>query len=171
MILGFLSIFKNSQGSSPFKAVNSMHLSRCQRDVRPAVLLRWRPRAFSRVSTGDADISSSCEGKDQPAFKPLEGYSAFFQIRTCRGPFNLRQKIQGPSYIPIAEGKLVLRCLWEVGLPLQSKTGNQLSSRDHTGCTELSSSCCTEINVSLDLRWCLRESPEFPKGRQATCCV
>ena len=29
--------------------------------------------AFSRVSTGDSDIPSSCEMKDEPAFKPLQG--------------------------------------------------------------------------------------------------
>ena len=36
------------------------------------------------------------------------------------------------------------------------------------GCTELSSSCCAEIVVALDLRWCLRELLELPKGSQAT---
>ena len=35
VILGFLSIFKKSQASSPFEALNSMCLSKCQRDVRP----------------------------------------------------------------------------------------------------------------------------------------
>ena len=33
VILGFLSIFKNSQASSPFEALNSLCLLRCQRDV------------------------------------------------------------------------------------------------------------------------------------------
>ena len=35
VILGFLSIFKKSQASSPFGALNSVFLSMCQRDVRP----------------------------------------------------------------------------------------------------------------------------------------
>ena len=35
VILGFLSIFKKSQASSAFEALNSACLSRCQRDVRP----------------------------------------------------------------------------------------------------------------------------------------
>ena len=61
--LGFLSIFSKSQASSPFEALNSVHLSRCQMDVRPPVQKRLRPRAFSRVSTGDSDIPSSCEMK------------------------------------------------------------------------------------------------------------
>ena len=109
--------------------------------------------------------------KDEPAFKPLQGNPAFFQIRAFRCPFHLREKTQGPSHIPIAEGKLFLRCLWKVALHLQSKTGNQLSSWDHMLCTELSSSCCTEIDVSLDLKRVSQESLEFPKERQATYCV
>ena len=31
-----------------------------------------------------------------------------------------------------------LRCLWKVGLPLQSKPGKLLSSRDDMGCMEFS---------------------------------
>ena len=64
----------------------------------------------------------------------------------------LRQKSQGPSHLTIAEGSLLLRCLWKVGIPLQSKPGNQLSSRDDLGCTVLSSNCSAEIGVPLDLR-------------------
>ena len=104
------------------------------------------------VSTGDSDIPSSCEMKDDPGFKPLQGNQAIFRVRASRGPFHLRQKTQGHSHIPIAEGKLQLRCLWKVGLPVQSKTGNQLSSRFDMVGTELSSSCCTETDVPLDLR-------------------
>ena len=36
-ILGFLSILKRSQASSPFEVLNSASLSRFQRDVRPPV--------------------------------------------------------------------------------------------------------------------------------------
>ena len=39
VILGFLSIFKKGQASSHFAALNSVCLSRCQRDVIP--LSRW----------------------------------------------------------------------------------------------------------------------------------
>ena len=58
VILGFLSIFTKSQASTPFEALNSAQLLRCQRDVRPTSQKRGRPRAFSRVSTGDSDIAS-----------------------------------------------------------------------------------------------------------------
>ena len=90
--------------------------------------------------------------KDEPEFKPLQGNPAFFQVSASRCPLHLRQKTQNPSHKPIAEGSLLLRCLWKVGLLLQSKPGNQLSPRDDMGCTELSSSCCAEIGVTLDLR-------------------
>ena len=36
------------------------------------------PTAFSRVSTRDSDMSSSCEMKDEPEFTPLQGNQAFF---------------------------------------------------------------------------------------------
>ena len=78
VILGFLSIFKKSKASSPFEVLNSVCLSRCQSDMIPPVQMRWRPTAFSRVSTGDSDFPSSCDMKHEPKFKPLQGYPAFF---------------------------------------------------------------------------------------------
>ena len=134
VILGFLSIFKKSQASSPFEALNSVCLSRYQSDVIPPIQMRRRTMPFSRVSTGDSDIPSSCEMQHEPEFKPLQGCPAFFLVRVSRGPFHLRQKTQGPYHIPIAEGKLHLRCWWKVGSNLQSKAGNQLSSWDDMGC-------------------------------------
>ena len=69
---------KKSQASSPFEALNSVCLSRCQRDVIPPVQMRRRPTAFSRVSTVYSDIPSSCEMKEKPEFKSLQGNTAFF---------------------------------------------------------------------------------------------
>ena len=63
VILVFLSIFTKSQASSSIEAMNSAHLSLCQKDVRPSVQKRWRSMAFSRDSTGDSVIPSSCEMK------------------------------------------------------------------------------------------------------------
>ena len=77
VILGFLSIFKKSQASSPYEALNSMCLLRGQRDVRPPVQMRQAPTALSRVSTGDSDMPSFCEMKDEPEIKPLQGNRAF----------------------------------------------------------------------------------------------
>ena len=78
VILVFLSIFTKSQASSPFEALKSAHLSKSHIDVRPSVQKRLRTMAFSRVSTRDSDFPSSCEMKDEPAFKPLQGKPAFF---------------------------------------------------------------------------------------------
>ena len=78
LILGFLSVFKKSQASSPFAALNSVCLSRYQIEVIPPIQLRRRTMAFSRVSTGDSDIPSSCEMKQEPEFKPMQGNPAFF---------------------------------------------------------------------------------------------
>ena len=78
VILGFLSIFRKSQASSPFEALNSMCLSRYQSDVIPPIQMTRRTMAFSRVSTGVSDIPSSCEMKHEPDFKPLQGIPAFF---------------------------------------------------------------------------------------------
>ena len=77
VILGFLSIFKKSQASSPFEALNSVCLSSCQGDMNLPVQMRRRPTAFSRASTGDSDIPSSCDMKQEPKFKPLQGNPAF----------------------------------------------------------------------------------------------
>ena len=78
VILVFLSIFTKSQESSPFEALNSAYLSRSQMDGRPSVQKRLRTMSFSRDSTGDSDIPSSCEMKDETAFKALQGKPAFF---------------------------------------------------------------------------------------------
>ena len=119
----------------------------------------------------NSHIPSSCEIKDKPAFKPLQGNLAFFHIRASQCPFHLRQQTLGPSNIPISVGSLLLRCLWKFGIPLQSKPGNQLSSRDDLGYMEISSSCCTDINIHIDLRrWSQGISVDSSR-LQATCTV
>ena len=80
--------------------------------------MRLGPRAFSRDCTEDSDLPLSCEMKDEPAFKPLQGIPTFFRVRESRYPLQVIQQIQGPSHIPIAEGRLPLKCLLEGGLPL-----------------------------------------------------
>ena len=87
-------------------------------DVRAPVQMRLGSRAFSRDCTEDSDIPLSCEMKDEPAFKPLQGNSTFFRVRESWYPLHVRQQIQGPSHIPIAKRRLLLRCLSEGGLPL-----------------------------------------------------
>ena len=78
VILVFLSIFTKSQAMSPFEALNSAHLSKSQMDEWHYDHKRLRTMAFSMVSTGDSDIPSTCEMKDEPAFKALrESQSSF----------------------------------------------------------------------------------------------
>ena len=104
VILGFLSIFKKSKASSPFEALNSVCLSRCQSDVIPPVQMRRRPTTFSRVSTGDSDIPSSCDMKHEPKLKPLQGNSAFFWVRPLAVHSNWDRKHRVPlSYLLLKE--------------------------------------------------------------------
>ena len=114
--------------------------------------MRLGPRAFSRDCTENSDNPLSCENKDEPAFKPLHGNPTFFRVRESQYPLQVMQQIQGPLHIAIIEGRLLLRCLWEGGLPLQENPENQLSSQDDMGCMELSLSSCAEIGVPIDLR-------------------
>ena len=77
VILGFLSIFKKSQASSPFEALTSVFLSRYQSDMIPPIQMRQGTRVSSRISTQDSDIPSPCDMKHEPKFKPLQGNPAF----------------------------------------------------------------------------------------------
>ena len=57
--------FHEESGISTFEAVNFTWLSSCQRHVRPIFEMKWRPRAFRRVSTGDSDILSSFDMNEE----------------------------------------------------------------------------------------------------------
>ena len=110
--------FQEESGLGTFSSIELRGPLDVSRDVRQPVQMRLGPRVFSRDCTEDSDIPLSCEMKDEPAFKPLQGNLTFFRVRKSRYPLHMRQQIQGPSHIPIAEGRLLLRCLWERGLPL-----------------------------------------------------
>ena len=122
--------FQEESGLVTFSSIELPGPLDVSRHVWPPVQIRRGTKVFSRVSTGDSDIPSSCEMKDEPAFKPLQRNPALFLVRASRYPLHLRQQTQGPSHIPIAEGRIFLRCLWKVGQPRQQNPGNQLSSRD-----------------------------------------
>ena len=64
--LGIPINFQDESGLVTFEALNSVCLSKCQSDMIPPVQMRRRPTAFSRVSTGDSDIPSSCDMKHDP---------------------------------------------------------------------------------------------------------
>ena len=73
-ILEFLSFFRWSLATSPVEACNSAFLLRCQRGVKPPVVMRRGTRALSRVSTGDSDIPPCWERKCGLAFESLHGH-------------------------------------------------------------------------------------------------
>ena len=70
--------FQNVSGIVTFESLNSVCLSRYQSDVIPPIQMSCGTTDFSRVSTGDSDIPSSCEMKQEPEFKPMQGNLAFF---------------------------------------------------------------------------------------------
>ena len=116
--IGISINFQEESSLSTFLSTELRGPLEVSRDVRPHVQMRLGPRAFSRDCTEDSDIPLSCEMKDEPALKPLQGNPTFFRVRESRYPLNVRQQIQAPSHILIAEGTLLLRCLWEGALPL-----------------------------------------------------
>ena len=104
VILGFLSILKNCQASSTFEAVKSSWLSRCQNHVRPLFDMKWRPRAFCRVSTGNSDILSSCDMNDEHAWSLCREIWTSFQSRHLGVHFTWRIKHRVPlTYIFLRE--------------------------------------------------------------------
>ena len=111
--------FEKESGLLTFSSIDIHEPLKVSRDVRPPVQMRRVIRVFSRVSTEDSDIPSCFEMKEEPAFKPLQGNPTLFLVRESWYPLHLRHQTQGPSHIPIAEGQLLLRCLWKVGLPFQ----------------------------------------------------
>ena len=143
----------------------------CQQHVRPSVQKKWRTMTFSRVSTGDSVIPSSCEIKYETAFKPLQGNPAFFWVRASRGPFHLSQKTQRPSHIAVSEGRLLLRCSWKVSLPIQSKTGNHSHPDMIWGARNIPQAALLKLMIIYTWDGGLSESLEVPKGNQATCSV
>ena len=109
--------FQEESGLRNFRNIEHRGPLEVSSNVRPPVQMRLSPRALSNYCTEDLDIPLYCEMKDEPAFKPLQGNLTFFRVRESRYPLHVGQQIQGPSHIQIAERRLLLRCLWEGGLP------------------------------------------------------
>ena len=140
----------------------------CQRDVRPPVQIRWSPRAFSSVSTEDSDIHSSCEIKDDPAFKPLQWNRPSFESghygvhstwgRNHRVPFKYVFLWELSSWF--ACGKLAYFLHIILGIL-------SLLKMIWHPCSLLRVPVLTLVFLQI---WdgCLRETLELPKVRQAT---
>ena len=110
--------FQEESGLGTFRSIELRGPLKVSRDMRPPVHMRLGPRTFSRECTEVSDIPLSCEMKVEPAIKQLQGNPTFFRLREYRYPLHVRQPIQCPSHILIAEERLLLRCLWEGGLCL-----------------------------------------------------
>ena len=151
VILVFLSIFTKSQALSPFEALNSAHLLKCQRDVTPSVQKTWRTMAFSRVSTGDSDIPSSCEMKDEPAFMH-RGKAGLLLSQGISGSIPLQAENTESLSHTYFGGKAPLEVLVESWLTSSVEYRESFTSPDDMGCTEDSSSCSTQIDDPLYLR-------------------
>ena len=70
--------FQEDSGLGTFRSTELCGSLEVSRDVRPPIQMRLGPRAFSRDCTEDSDIPLSCEKKDEPAFKLLQGNLTFF---------------------------------------------------------------------------------------------
>ena len=66
---------------------------------------------------------------------------------------------------------LHLRCLWKVGLTLQSKTGSHSHPKMIWGARNIPQAALVKFMILYTWDGCLRESLEFPKWTQDTCSV
>ena len=76
--------FQEESSLVSFGSVELCEPLEVSRDVRSPVQLRRGTRVSSRISTQDSDIPSSCQMKDEPAFKPLLGNPTLFLVRESR---------------------------------------------------------------------------------------
>ena len=113
--------------------------------------MRLGHSAFSWDCSEYSDCPLYCEAKDEPAFKPLQGNVTLFRVRESRYPLHVKQQIQGPSHIPIAEGRLLLWCCGNVAYLFNRILGIS-SPRDYIECMELSSSSRAVTGVPTDMR-------------------
>ena len=72
---------------------------RCQRNVRPLMEMRWRPRAFCRVSKVDSDILSSCDMNNEPALSLCREIRPSFELGNLGVHFTWSRKHRVPSHI------------------------------------------------------------------------
>ena len=104
VILSFVTIFNMYQASSNFEALNSACLWRWQRDLRPLIQNRWRPRPFCRVFIGDSVILSSSDMNDEPALSLCREIWPSFESGNLGVHFTWSRKQRVPlTYILLRE--------------------------------------------------------------------
>ena len=136
--IGNSIIFQEESGLGPFRNTELSGPLEVSSDVRPPVQMR-SDIGFS-LRTAQNIPTSLCivRRKIEPAFKPLQRNPNFVRFRESRYPLHVTQQIQGPSHIPIAEGRLLLRCCGNVAYLFNRILGIG-SPRDDMECMELSS--------------------------------
>ena len=67
-------------------------------------------------------------------------------------------------HIPISDGRLLLRCSWKAGLPLQSKTGNLFHPQTIWGARKFPQVALMKLMILYTSDGFHRESLEFSKG-------
>ena len=107
--------------------------------------------AFSRVSTGDSEIPSSCEMKDGLHLRHCRESQPSFQSGHLRSIPLEAESTESVSHTNFL-GKTPLKVLVETWLTSSVEDRESFSSRVDTGCTEHSSICSTKIDDSLYLR-------------------
>ena len=99
-----------------------------ERGISLPVELRQGSWAFSRGATGESEIISCCEGILVLPFNRCWEISFNLEVNRTRCRFDLWQEAWGSSRVSIYETGLLVRCEEKVGIPLESKQGNQLPS-------------------------------------------
>ena len=180
-----LEVWQGNRDASRCEAVDPVSLSSCHRELgflsifqrdRHRLLLKHWTRRDSRVVKAWWGLLIRRGGKlglslgfPQGILTPLHlvRWKMSLHSSQCReicpsfksGHLGVHStwggKIVSFSHSEVERG-LLLRYMWKVGIPLESKPGNQLSCRDDLGYMELSSSCCAELGVPLDLGRCSR---------------
>ena len=147
----FLSIFTKCLALSPFKSLNSAHLSKSQMDVRPSVQKTLRTMAFYSISTGDSDIPSSCEMKDGLHLRHCRESQPSFESGHLGSIILEAENTESLSHTYFW-GQAPLELLLESWLTSSGEDRESFSSPEDMQCTEVCSSCSNEIDDPLYLR-------------------
>ena len=171
VILGFLSIFKKRQASSPFEALNSVCLSRYQSDVIPPIQMRRR-----------LWLSLECPQGIQTSLL-LVRCNTSLNLSHCRevrpsfesGPLGVHSIWDRKHRFPLTYLLLMENSTWGAVGKL-AQIFNQIQGiSSHLGAIWVAWSfprVAVLIWIFLST-WdgCLRESLSIPQGSQATCTV
>ena len=107
----------NFQDESSLVSFGSLELHEpleVSRDVKPPVQMRQGTRVSSMIFTQDSDIPSSCQMKDEPAFKPHQGNLTLFLVRESWYPLHLRQVSQRISVVSSRKSSHLYWILWNM---------------------------------------------------------